>query len=69
MNKCTIREIGHRDECLTSGRSSGRLGAVSGELDGQGRGHGSPAAASGESRARDRARLCEMRRGASVGHW
>jgi hypothetical protein len=52
-------EIGHGDGCITSGRSSRRLGADSGELDGRGR--GSPAAAGGESRARERARVCEMR--------
>jgi hypothetical protein len=56
-----IREIGHGDGCLTSGRSSGRLGAVSGELDGRERGHGSPAAAGGVGRARERAKLREMR--------
>jgi hypothetical protein len=43
------------------GRSSGRLGVVSGELDGRGRGRGSPAAASGEGRARERVKLREMR--------
>jgi hypothetical protein len=64
-----IREIGHGDGCLTSGRSSGRLGAVSGELDGQEHGRGSPAAAGSVGRARERARACEMRRGASAGHW
>ena len=46
-----IREIGHEDGCLTSGRSSGRLGMDFGELDGRGRGRGSPAAAGGEGRA------------------
>jgi hypothetical protein len=64
-----IREIGHGDGCLTSGRSSGRLGAVSSKLDGQGRGRGSPAASGGEGRARERARVCEMRRRVCVGHW
>jgi hypothetical protein len=39
------------------------------ELDGRERERGSPAAASGEGRARERARVCEMRRGASAGHW
>jgi hypothetical protein len=43
------------------GRSSGRLGAVSGELDGREHGRGSPAAAGGEGRALERARVCEMR--------
>jgi hypothetical protein len=38
------REIKHGQRCLTSGRISGRLGAVSGELDGRERGRGSPAA-------------------------
>jgi hypothetical protein len=41
---------------------------VSGELDGRERGLGSPAASSGEGRARERARACKMRRGASAGH-
>jgi hypothetical protein len=46
---------------VVSGWSSGRLGAVSGELDGQERGRGSPAAAGGMGRARERAKLHEMR--------
>jgi hypothetical protein len=62
-------EIGHGDGCLTSGRSSRRLGAVSSELDGREHGRRSPAASGGESRARERARVCEMRRGVCVGHW
>jgi hypothetical protein len=41
----------------------GRLGVVSGELDGRERGRGSPAASGGECRARERAELHEMRRG------
>jgi hypothetical protein len=45
-----------------------RPGAVSGELDGRRRGRGSPATSGGVSRARERARVCEMRRGASAGH-
>jgi hypothetical protein len=45
-----IREIGHEDGCLTSGRSLGRLGAISGELDGRVRGRGSPAAAGNRRR-------------------
>jgi hypothetical protein len=57
----TIREIGHEDRCLNSGRSSGRLGAVSGELNGRERGHGSPTAAGGEGGARERVKLREMR--------
>jgi hypothetical protein len=56
-----IRENGHGDGCLTSGRSSGRLGAVSGELDGQERGRGSSVAASGVGRAREGVKLREMR--------
>jgi hypothetical protein len=56
-----MREIGHGDRCLTLGRSSGSLGADSSELDGQERGPGSPAAAGGEGRARERVRVCEMR--------
>jgi hypothetical protein len=51
------------------GRSSGRLGAVSGELDGQERGRGSLAAAGGMGRARERVKLSEMRRGVCAGHW
>jgi hypothetical protein len=52
------------------GWSSGRLGAVSGELDGLERGRGSPAAAGGVGRAREREELREMMQGgASVGHW
>jgi hypothetical protein len=51
------------------GRSSGRLGAVSGELDGRERRHGSLAASGGEGRARERTELHEMRRGASACHW
>jgi hypothetical protein len=47
----------------------GRLGAVSGELDGRERGRGSPVASSGEGRARERAELHEMRPGACAGHW
>ena len=64
-----IREIGHEDGCLTSGQSSGRLGAVSGELDGRERERGSPAATGGVGRARERVKLCEKRRGVCAGHW
>jgi hypothetical protein len=46
-----------------------RLGAVSGELDGRKRGRGSPAVAGGVSRARERVKLSEMRRGVCAGHW
>jgi hypothetical protein len=42
---------------------------VSSELDGRERGRRSPAASGGEGRTRERARVCEMRRGASAGHW
>jgi hypothetical protein len=45
------------------GRSSGSHGATSGELDDRHDGRGSPARPSGEGRARERARLCEMGRG------
>jgi hypothetical protein len=62
-------EIGHGDGCLTLRRSSGRLGAVSGELDGRERGRRSPAAAGGEGRARERVKPSEMRRGVCMGHW
>jgi hypothetical protein len=55
--------------CLTSGRSSGRLGAISGELDGRERGRGSPTAAGGVGRARERVKLSEMRRGVCARHW
>jgi hypothetical protein len=50
------------------GWSLGRLGAVSGELDGRERGRGSPEAAGGVGRARERAKLREMRRGVCAGH-
>jgi hypothetical protein len=46
-----------------------RLGAVSSELDGREHGRGSPAAAIGVSRARERVKLRKMRRGVCVGHW
>jgi hypothetical protein len=62
-----IGKIRHGDRCLTSGRSLGRLGAVSGELGGREHGRRSPVASSGKGRARERAMLCEMRRGASAG--
>jgi hypothetical protein len=39
---------------VVSGQSSGRLGAVSRELDGRERGCGSPAASGGEGRVRER---------------
>jgi hypothetical protein len=42
---------------------------VSGELDGREHERESPAASGGEDRARERVRVCEMRRGASAGHW
>jgi hypothetical protein len=42
---------------------------VSSELDGRERGLESPTASGGEGRARERARVCEMRRGAGAGHW
>jgi hypothetical protein len=64
-----IGEIGHGVACLTSRQSLVRLGAVSGELDGRERGRGSPAAAGGVSRARERVKLSEMRRGVCAGHW
>jgi hypothetical protein len=64
-----IGKIRHGDRCLTSGRSLGRLGAVSGELGGREHGRRSPVASSSKGRARERAELCEMRLGASVGHW
>jgi hypothetical protein len=56
-----IREIRNGQRCLTSGRSSGRLGEDSTELDGRGHGRGSPAAAGGEGRVRERVRVCTMR--------
>jgi hypothetical protein len=58
-----------RGRSLTSGQNSGRPGMVSGELDGRECGRGSPAVAGGVGRARERAELREMRRGASAGHW
>jgi hypothetical protein len=54
--------------CLTSGRSSGWLDALSAELDGQGSGRGSSARSGGVSRARARVGLREMRRGSECGH-
>ena len=63
------REIEHGQRCLTSERSSGRLGAVSSELDGRERWLGSPAVSGGEGRARERAMLCELRRGSECGLW
>jgi hypothetical protein len=62
-------EIKHGQRCLTLGRSSGRLGTISGKLDGREQGCGSPAASGGEGRARERAMLCEMRRGSECRHW
>jgi hypothetical protein len=62
----------HRAELgkLSTGKGvSGRLGAVSGELDGRERRHGSPAASGDEGRARERAMLCEMRWGSECEHW
>jgi hypothetical protein len=41
---------------------------VSGELDGREHGRGSPAAAGNVSRARERVKLSEMRRGVCAGH-
>jgi hypothetical protein len=64
-----MREIGHGDGCLTSGRSSVRLGAVSDELDGREHGRGSPAVSCDEGRARERVKLSKMRRGLCAGHW
>jgi hypothetical protein len=58
----------HGDGCLTSRRSSGRFGAVSGELDGWECGRGSLAASSDEDKARERARVCELRRVVCTGH-
>jgi hypothetical protein len=51
------------------GWSLGRLGAVSGELNCRERGRGSPAAAGGVGRARERVNMCKMRRGVCAGHW
>jgi hypothetical protein len=42
---------------------------VSNELGGRERGRGSPAAAGDEGRARERVKLCKMRRGVCAGHW
>jgi hypothetical protein len=65
----TIGEVGHGDGCLTSGRSSGRPGAVSSGLDGRERGRESPVADGGVGRARERVKMSEMRRGACAGYW
>jgi hypothetical protein len=64
-----IGEIRHGQRCLTSGRSSGWLSEVSGELDGWGSERGSPTVSGGVGRARERAELCEMRRGSECGRW
>jgi hypothetical protein len=45
------------------------LGAVSGELDGRRSGRGSPVASGGVGRVRERAKLCEMRRGSECERW
>jgi hypothetical protein len=45
----------------------GRVSHLEAEL-GEAR-RGSPAASGSEDRARERARVCEMRRGVSAGHW
>jgi hypothetical protein len=42
---------------------------VSGELDGREHKRGSLAAAGSVGRARERVKLCEMRRGVCAGHW
>jgi hypothetical protein len=43
------------------------LGTTSDGLDGRERGRGSPASTSGDDRARERARVCEMRQGRESG--
>jgi hypothetical protein len=63
-----IGETEHGYRCLTWGWSSGWLGAVSGELDGRGGGHGSLTMSGGVSRARAGAGLREMRWGSECGH-
>jgi hypothetical protein len=68
-HRAKLRKLSTGKRCLTSGWSSGRLGAVSSELDGREHGRGSLAASGGEGRARERAMLCEMRRGSECGHW
>jgi hypothetical protein len=60
----TLRNLGL---LVVSGRSSRSLGAISGQLDGQEHESGSLAAADGEGRARERAKVCEMRRGVCAG--
>jgi hypothetical protein len=54
--------------CLTSGRSSGSLGVAFSELVDRGGGHESTARSDDVGRARERAGLCEMRRGSECGH-
>jgi hypothetical protein len=66
--RSTIGKTEHGNRCLTSGRSSGWPGVASGGLDDWHDGRGSPARLSGVSRARERARLCEMGRGSECGH-
>jgi hypothetical protein len=52
---------------LTSGRSSGWLGAASNGLDSWHSGHGTPASARGESRVREWVSLCVVRQGRECG--
>jgi hypothetical protein len=67
QDKAESGETEHGNRCLTSGGSSRRLGAASGGLDGQHGGRGTPTKPSGESIARERVSLRDMRQGASVG--
>jgi hypothetical protein len=53
---------------LTSGRSSGWLGAAFDGLDGRHDGRGTPASASGMGKARERVSLHEMRQGRESGY-
>jgi hypothetical protein len=63
QDKVELGEIEHGNGCLTSRWSLGWLGVASGELDGRQRARGTPAKLSGESRARVRVSLHEMRQG------
>jgi hypothetical protein len=66
-NQARIRKIKHGDGCLTSRQSSGWLGVASGGLDGRHGGRETPAKSSGESRARERVSLSEMRQWSECG--
>jgi hypothetical protein len=57
----------HENECLTSRRSLGWLGAASSGLGDRHGGCRSPARSSSEGRARERVSLCEIGQGSECG--